>query len=270
MKKLFTIILVLCFAGLVRGQWVQLSTQDAINAALKNNTVWIGKTAVYGKVPVYQFGLNTSVAATNEDISVLADSVKYINAGQSLSIYSTNANDKSNGSGARTVTIYGLGSSWAYQSETVTLAGKDTVNTSSKFIRVWDAVVATAGSGGVNDGAIKIEDYAADTVMAYIDSTSGFNRCLMATLTVPANKTLYLTNITAETHTNKSTVISLYTRKSGGVFYLRDMFEIQTGGPVVKTYQVPLAISDSTDVVLRANAGGGGGHVTGSFTGWWE
>ncbi|MDD5543911.1 MAG: hypothetical protein PHX83_12125 [Acidobacteriia bacterium] len=271
MKKVLVSVLIFAIVGLVHGQWTQLSTQDAINAALKNDMTWIGKSAVYGKTPIYQIGINTAVAATDEDVTIQSGVQPYLNYGQTLKIVSSNQADDTSGTGATCIVLTGLDSSYTYYAASkVYLGGKDTVSSSVKFVRIWDAKVTVAGTGGINDGAISITNSTGDTVLALIDSTSGYARSPMALLTVPDNKTFYMTSITAQTHTNKATVISLYVRPSGAEWYLADIFEIQTGGPVSKEFSIPLVFDEKTDIALRANASGGAGHVTASFAGWWE
>lgn len=71
----------------------------------------------------------------------------------SLEVVSTSANDTSAGTGARTVTIYGLDSSWALQQETVSMNGTTAVSLVNTYIRVFKMEVTTSGTYGLATGS---------------------------------------------------------------------------------------------------------------------
>jgi hypothetical protein len=78
------------------------------------------------------------------------------NIGYALDVISSSANDAAAGTGARTLTIYGLANDGTPQNETVTLNGQTAVTTTKAFWRVFGALVATAGTGRANAGDIYI------------------------------------------------------------------------------------------------------------------
>jgi hypothetical protein len=63
-----------------------------------------------------------------------------------LEILSSDANDTAAGSGARTVTIVGLNSSWAEVSQTVSMNGTTAVAVPTSLLRVSRVFVATSGT----------------------------------------------------------------------------------------------------------------------------
>lgn len=69
-------------------------------------------------------------------------------------IVSTSANDAAAGTGARTVTVYGVDSSYDEISETVNMNGTSNVNTVNSYLHIDRLRVITVGSGGVNEGEI--------------------------------------------------------------------------------------------------------------------
>lgn len=71
-----------------------------------------------------------------------------------LDISSSSANDAAAGTGARTVTVYGLDSAGKMQTETIALNGQTAVTTTKTFWRVFGIQVATAGTGRKNAGDI--------------------------------------------------------------------------------------------------------------------
>ena len=104
-------------------------------------------------------------------------------------IVSTDVNDTSAGTGARTVSIYGL-SSGVLTSETITLNGTSNVPTVNSYGMIYRMTVETAGSGGSNAGAITATAQTDATVTAQINV--GNNQTLMAIYQVPTGKTGYI------------------------------------------------------------------------------
>lgn len=146
-----------------------------------------------GTVPGYSLvsltGRNPEInSAAAEDVCDQGGIYQFPLAAGTLSVKSTNANDTSAGTGARTVKISGLDTNYDQITETVSLNGTTVVTTSQSFLRVFSAIVVTAGSTGSNEGAITV-DKGADT-LAQIQIS--YNRSLMAIYTVPRAKTGYL------------------------------------------------------------------------------
>lgn len=73
-----------------------------------------------------------------------------------LDITSSSANDAAAGTGARTATIYGLDKDWNPQTESITLNGQTIVTTTKKYLRVFEIVIDTIGSGLKNAGDIYV------------------------------------------------------------------------------------------------------------------
>jgi hypothetical protein len=155
---------------------------------------------------------------------------------------SNSANDTAAGSGARTITVRGINTSFAAFSETVTMNGTSSVNLATASVLLINSIeVATADTGGVNAGIIQCGtgvNTAGDPAVshAYLPVTSataipaagvgGGNISHSFIYGVPANKTLVCRNIQAGTmfatgatsamqvaidgYTNASTVFKRY------------------------------------------------------------
>lgn len=119
------------------------------------------------------------------------------------------------GTGAQTMTIQGLDSSYNEIEETITLDGTTTVTTSNSFLRVYRAFIVKVGSGGVNAGNITISATTAGTTQGYIRQDDG--QTLQAIYTIPAGYTgfLYKANVST-TDTNKYVESHLQIRKLNG------------------------------------------------------
>lgn len=145
---------------------------------------------------ISKFGRNPGVkSAGYETIWDGSNLYPWPTAAETLDVVSSDANDTSAGTGARTVEIEGLDSNWDVQTETVTMNGTTDVTTTNSFLRVYRARVVTAGSSGANEGTITFTNTTSSNVIAQISvDTSGLGQTLMACYTVPAGKTAYLIN----------------------------------------------------------------------------
>lgn len=136
------------------------------------------------------------------------------NAGETLAVSSTSANDASAGTGARTVVVGGYTASWVWTEETVTLNGQTKVATTTSFIRVNKLTVATAGSGNVNAGLIYIAA-SDDTFTAGVPTDpfrtvgTGLSDCACGTLTTPANSNWVLYSMNASSFSGASKLVTM-------------------------------------------------------------
>lgn len=142
----------------------------------------------------YQFGRNSAVGTSNEDIWSVGGTRTWLTAAETLDVVSTDANDTSAGTEARTIIIEGLDGSFNEISETVSLNGLTPVTTTNSFIRVNKAYVDDVGTYGAdNKGRIDIDGTTSSTPMANIETARGFTE--QTHFTVPAGKTLYINSI---------------------------------------------------------------------------
>ena len=156
----------------------------------------VAKGDYTGYSNVSKFGRNPSVkSADYETLWDGSNLYPWPTAAETLNVVSTDADDSSSGTGARTVEIEGLDSNWDVLTETVSMNGTTNVTTINSFLRVYRVRVVTAGSTGVNEGTITCTNTTSSNVIAQISvDNSGFGQSLMALYTVPAGKTAYLIN----------------------------------------------------------------------------
>jgi len=179
-----------------------------------------------GRVPgvscVQKFGQNASVqtSGTGEDIwSAGGNYTGWIQVALAVRIKAGgDAADDAGGAGAQSVTIEGLDENWALASETVVTNGTSvSLPTTTKFIRVFRAYAAAAGTYGTgvgsNVGTIVIEN-TTPVVMAQIEAVAGQTE--QAIYSVKASCTAYMSalHIYVGAATKTSTV-SLYKRLNG-------------------------------------------------------
>jgi len=158
----------------------------------------VAKGDFTGYSNVSKFGYNPTVGSGNyESIWEGSNAYPWMSAADQLEVLSSDTDDTSAGTGARTVELQGLDSSWNVLTETVTMNGTSAVTTTGSFLRIFRARVVTAGSSGRNEGTITIRDQDTSTTRALITNgaTDGNGQTLMAVYTIPAGKTGYIINI---------------------------------------------------------------------------
>lgn len=228
-----------------------------------------------GYTPVNKFGANPDVGTTMETIWTcggLYDWAGVDAAAGIVKLSSGSADDTSAGTGARTVTIYGLSTAGVEQSESMTLNGQTGVNSVKSYSRVNRIIVNTAGSGGVNAGIIYIGTGTITTgvpavVWACIDPE--MNQTLMAVYTVPAGKTFYMTRVVLSTNSNKGAELYLFVRPSGEIFQVKDA-SFTFSDTYEMTFDFPLKFEAGCDVDIRAKASAVGASFGARVSGWIE
>lgn len=177
-----------------------------------------------GGVPGYsivnKFGTNADIdsGTVPEDVCEVGGAYTgWATAAETVQVLSSSANDASAGTGARTVRMTGLDSSYAQISETVTLNGTSGVTTTNSFLRVHTATVLTAGSGGVNAGDITFRQ-STTTANIFLFMLAGRNQTNCSAYTVPAGKTAYMKHLTSAVGGTANAAINgqIWTRSFGG------------------------------------------------------
>ena len=121
-----------------------------------------------------------------------------------------NANDTTAGTGAQTVEITFLNDSWIETVETLATNGAlASLATTANAFRVLSCKVRNVGTyHGSNTGAIVIEQATSGNIMAHIPIGKGTS--LQSVYTVPAGKTMYITDIFVSVGLADSCSIQLY------------------------------------------------------------
>jgi len=218
-----------------------------------------------GQIPwhkqIYKFGQNSVIANSVETIWQQGGLYSYPPSATTMTVSSSNTNDTSAGTGARTVLISGLDGDYNEISETITLNGQTAVTTTNSFLRVNRGIVLTAGSGGANAGIIYVGTGTVTTgVPANIYTTingDGTNQSLQAFWTVPANYDAYIyqTNVSTGNSSNTPAVLKtlLVARPHGGVFNTKEII-VLTDGNHLQDYSFPITLTEKTDIEFRAES----------------
>jgi len=141
-----------------------------------------------------QGGLVTGYVGTSATSGVVIRATTYTpqGTGAQRSVKSTSTLDAAAGTGARTITINYLDTSFNLKSETITLNGTTAVNTVNTDIAYLESiVVASVGSTGGNQGTISIFTTTAGGGSAWGSIAANDNKTFWAHHYVPAGVTCY-------------------------------------------------------------------------------
>lgn len=232
-----------------------------------------------GRVPnhmgLFKFGTRSTVAANTQSVVWEGPTAlyPYLSAAEQLKVSSSSANDVAEGTGARTLTIYGLNDAFEEITETLTMTGLTPVTTANSYRRIYRAFVATCGTLYANAGNITIANNAANSTLVYIPAGDG--QTLMTLWTVPLGHKAYITQIAASTNSNKGARVSVFTRyNDGGILYpwrIRYRAYLFSGDDVVR-FNIPLDIPEKTDIEVRVITPTSSGDTSmgATFEAWYE
>ena len=210
---------------------------------------------------IYKFGQNASVGNSVETIWQQGGLYSYPPSATTMTVSSSDTNDTSAGTGARTIQILGLDGDYNEISETITMNGQTAVTTTNSFLRVNRALVLTAGSGGANAGIIYVGTGTVTSgVPANIYTTingDGTNQSLQAFWTVPANYSAYIYQTNISTGTTSATPAVLKTllvvRPFNKVFNTKEIITLHEGNHL-QDYSFPIKVEEKSDIEFRAES----------------
>ena len=225
---------------------------------------------VDGHTPVFVSGFNATVGTSYETIWSESTVYAYPASAVAMKVSSSDANDTAAGTGARTVTVYGLDGSYNQINETVSLNGQTAVTTTATFLRVLHLMVNTAGSGGAAAGTIyagvgAVTTGKPATVYGVYTADGGATACIY---TVPAGYTGYVFDFLCSsgvTSANAYSNVGLYNRPLGGVFDNTIQGRCANGGAFAIPLNYPVSFPEKTDIEVRASATSSS-NVTANFS----
>jgi hypothetical protein len=222
------------------------------------NKVGLASGEVNGWTTNRKFGTNALVGTTLEPIwAASIGTLPFLESAGTLSISSADDDDRSGGTGARTLTIFGLDDSFASLSEVVTLDGGTVVVSANSYCRVFRAFVSEIGTyGGANEGLITVVASTDGRLMATV--SAGEAQTQQAIFTTSATQTAYVSRVFAGVESGKTVNIDLLTRESADVTSGPGMQAVRHRMPVTGlvaglheiTFDAPLVIPPKTDVWL--------------------
>jgi len=225
---------------------------------------------------IHIFGRNASIGGGVTETIWEGPTALYVNpaaGGIRMQIVSTDAKDDAAGVGVRTVELHYLDADGAEQDETLTMDGlTPALTTATDIWRVQDMHTLTAGTELDAAGDITLE--AVGGAVTYATMLAGKNTIRQARWTVPASKTLYISEWAAwpgaivafdfslvSTSTHDGELVDVYLERSGFPTLL-DSGQSEFGG-------IPLKIPALADVEVRGTAAGAGTASSVQIHGWY-
>lgn len=179
----------------------------------------VSRNQIQGHSGIIVFGYNADVDTSEESVWPDGGVVPHPTVASVLKVSSSNANDTSAGTGARTVFIEGLNGSYETVSETVTLNGQTAVNTTNSYLYVNQLYTLTVGSGGHNEGNINVGTgvvTAGVPAELYDLIAATYNNRTTGHYCVPAGYTGYMTSgIVTCGQTSGSTSVTAFLKQHG-------------------------------------------------------
>lgn len=150
-----------------------------------------------------------------------------------VKVASTSTNDTSAGTGLKTMTLIGLDSSNAVQSETITMTGQTAVTSANTYSAITGWSGLTWGSGTSNVGTVWVGSgtfTAGVPAVRFFAGEIGSNQGNTSYYAVPAGKTLYVRKLTLSVAT-ASKACQFYLEKSSNAtnWFTKAIFDVATG-----------------------------------------
>jgi len=203
------------------------------------------------------FGFNSDVDSTPETIWPGGGLLAFPSSAIQMKVSSANANDRSDGTGARTIFIGGLDANHDEISETVTLNGQTAVLTTKSYLHINQAYVATAGN---LDGAAGTIYIGTGTVTAGVPATVydiiayDYNTRITGSFTIPAGYTGYLSQglfSTGQSGGSNAVTGRLMTRGTNNIRLTAAVVTLNNGAADY-VFEYPVAIPEKTTLEAQA------------------
>jgi hypothetical protein len=228
-----------------------------------------------GKDIVIINGYNEGCSADFEAVWPTGGLYSWPTTATTMEALSTSANDTAAGSGARTVKITGLDSSFSKIEETVSLNGTSAVATTSSFIRVNRCEVITSGAyattheTGTQEGDITVRVSGGGAVQAVIEATNAAAKitrngiCASGRHTTSASERLIIEEVRVTCEVSKAVDFHLYTRGDADTLsapFSASKLRLEFMGLSEQTstrLAVPIVVQGNTDVWIVARLSSG-------------
>jgi uncharacterized protein YrzB (UPF0473 family) len=168
---------------------------ECLNTIIHTDNIHASSGNESGLKTIHEFGHNLNVDTNYKTLWSVGTTYSYLSSATILKISSSDTNDDDGDNGARTVLVQGLDTHYNEIEEIVTLDGQNAVNTSKKYLRVFDNEgIIYAGTGTITLGV---------PANIYAEIPAQYNQTMMAVYTIPNNKTGYMTLFYAQPDDSK-------------------------------------------------------------------
>jgi hypothetical protein len=220
----------------------------------------VSRNQIYKHKSIFKFGFNPDVNGTEETIWDVGGIYAYPSSAVAMTV-TTDAGTPANDNGVKVI-VFGLDEDYNEVNQEVTLAGAGTATTTQTFLRVFRAYVSGSqeptGNLNITNGGT-----------TYARISLGENQTLMALWTVPAGYTGFLDHVniaTGTTNSNQYVTAQIVQRTQGGVFRVMMKQTLGSGGVADFLIGYPIAVSEKTDLEVRAESSGANNLISANFS----
>lgn len=215
---------------------------------------------------VHKFGSVAALGTAYETIWTPGGQKTYRTTATVFNVSSSSAADTATGTGAQTVTLYGVDGNWANVEQTVSLTGQ-TLATVANMMICDRMIVNTGGSGETNAGTIYAGTGLATLgVPAVIENQIAIGEAQTESCfyVVRANTEAYLVEFEVSVGTGKILTSGIYAKPLGGVFNLRGK-RLTNAAPTAMDFRVPKKYAEKTIIEVRGKVDSTTAAVTADF-----
>lgn len=208
--------------------------------------------------PFYISGLNAVPTSTAETLWGNSNLYTFLTTNMTTpTVSSGSANDTAAGTGARTVYIEGVDSTYTTQSETVTMNGQTGVNLVNSYMTINRIRVLTAGSSDTNAGIIYVGTGVLTSGAPAAGATHGYMAVGVGVAqsfvyAVPSGYTLIINALTCSQSTSATAATNnlwLNTKVNGGPSVVKYAWaSVNTGGSTLNLWPSYLVIEEKTQL----------------------
>ncbi len=204
----------------------------------------------FGRIP------DMDSADTDEDVWDGEGAYPFLAAATELTISSSSTDDDAAGTGALTIRVYYLDSSWVEQTADITMNGQSAASTTITAWRVYRAYVLTAGTGSVNAGNIWVGSgslTAGVPANKYAGILANRGQTLMAIYTIPLQATgggkIYRWYVSSSASIVSYGTVALETREFGAAWRTRRIQGIGPSSFISETTSI--SVASKADIRVR-------------------
>lgn len=228
---------------------------DSITGRFIGEETSIAEGKFSGYTKINKFGCNPDVDAAEDIWDGGGDYTGFAASAEKVTVFSSDANDTANGTGARTLRIVGLDANYAALTEDVTLLGITAVDTVASFLRVTRIYALTAGTSKTNIGTITVRQKVTTTnIFSLIQP--GYGQSQVTAYTIPAGYTGYLRQYHADILDSGANSAKMVIKiiEYGAAQRFTHQFSITNQDSGYYVFYGGLMLPEKTDFVFRCTA----------------
>lgn len=191
--------------------------QDVYLDNLRDFFTEVSEGNITGYSLIHKFGASASIGTTLLPVA-LANTYQTPTTATSLEFVSNSANDTANGTGARQITVIGIGADWTEVSQTVTTNGITAVALTTPLLRLYRWYVSQSGAYATQAtsshvGKLTIRVAGGGTTWSQIPITPfPMGQSQIGVYTIPLGKTAFLLSLDAYVSSSKAVDVLVFQR----------------------------------------------------------